>query len=241
MAEPVSAEDIRGDIFLLFDQDVRYPNWEQTNGVKNAFYVRGFTWFRDEVLEGRLNVTDGVSYIPMMKKELADRTAWHVAKFRWTDPFGGRQFIDTASSRSAYAPNFQKAVEIVLLCEIIARELRKKNGKGPSADDVLLHMHIEPALSFIHDFNLGVWETLTPGERTQLRQWTGQPGNNVFVEMANGNTVTHKLAERTKRFFERQKPNVDLGDVSFHYRKGNLAKSEHIDVKEADLPVEARR
>ncbi len=239
------AQRVREDVFALLVTDVRADGWERNTATQNAFYVRGFTWFRDTVLDDRLNVTDCPLYIDDMKAELGKRTAWLATHFSWTSTFGGRQFIDAASPTKSYAPNFQKAAEIILLCEVIATGLRQKHGSGPTADDVLSHMRIEPALSFIHNFHQGIIETLTTPQKAVLRQWTGQFGNDVFLDMtANKKTVTHKLAERTLRFFRQNVPDADLGEVDFrHYpkRKYNPSTFEHIDVKEDDIAEAARR
>jgi hypothetical protein len=239
------AQRIREDVFALLDKDVRADGWERNIGTQNAFYVRGFTWFRDAVLQNRLNVTDSSDFIAPMKDELAKRPAWKETHFAWDSTFGIRQFIDAASSTKTYAPNFQKSAEIILLCEVIATALNKKHGSGPTADDVLGHMRIEPAVSFIHDFNQGVLDGLTGPQKVMLRQWTGQFGNEVFVDMtANRKTVTHKLAKRTLHFFRKNVPGADLGDVDYRFnakRNYKPSTAERIDVKEEDIAEAARR
>lgn len=231
----------KNDVLSLLEVDVTYSGWEHETGDRLAFYVRGFTWFRDHVLTGKLNVTDCGSYIPSMKERLLTRDGWVNSRFPWDEPFSKRQFIDTASAQRKLTPKFHKAAEIILLCEVIAEDIHQKNPTRPDPDDVYARMRIEPALSYIHGFNRSKLEQLSSHEKDLLRRFTGQGSNEVFFDMADGHTVTHKLAVRTREFFSQRAPKLELGDVGFRFSdrwKKGPTKFEQVDTS-AGLPDES--
>lgn len=237
------AEVVRDDVYALLEVDVTYPDWERRTADKKAFYVRGFTWFRDRVLARHLNVTDCGGYVPVMKALLAQRPEWRRTSFPWDERFSPRQFVDSASDVRRLSPKFHKAAEIILLCEVIATDLHRKYSTNPPPETVYDYMRIEPAVSFVHGLNRDVVQGLSPEQGKALRQWTGQPSMTVFFDMADGATVTHKLAVRTLRYFERRVPKIVLGEVDYKFwpnRNYNPSKNESFDVKDEDLPAEAR-
>lgn len=242
-AEESRAARARLNPLALLEVDVAYPGWEHETAAQKAFYVRGFTWFRDKVLVNRLNITDCKHYIPDMKQALSARTGWTSTNFSWDEDFGSRQFVDSASPKNQLTPKFHKAAEVILLCETIAGAHYEENSNFPSPDEVYDRMRIEPAVSFIEGLDREVVQALAPEQLNTLRKWTGQSSNAVFLDMADGKTVTDKLARRTARFFERQLPQIALGDVEWRYsprRDYKPTKLEKVDVKESDIPPEAR-
>lgn len=242
--EPTRAELVDRDVRALLEVDVSYGGWEHGTADMKAFYVRGFTWFKDCVIKDKLQLTDCTGFIPHMKERLRSKEAWLSTPFPWDSPFGGRQFIDAASVKLQLTPKFHKAAEIILLCEVIADHFHARDASRPSPTSVYDHMRIEPAVSFIHGFRKDVVDGLSAEERLRLRQWTGQPSNDVFYDMADGKTVTHKLAERTLKFFGANVRRIDLGDADHRFsasRTYNPSKHERVDVKNDDLPEEARR
>jgi hypothetical protein len=227
------------DVLSLLEVDVTYPGWEHQTGDRLAFYVRGFTWFRDQVLNGKLHVTDCGSFIPTMKERLTSREGWLVHRaFPWDAPFSQRQFIDSASRQRKLTPKFHKGAEIILLCEVITEDINKRDKARPSPHEVYNHMRLEPALSYLHGLDRTKIGRLSPQEKDLLRRFTGQRSNEVFFDMADGHTVTHKLALRTREFFTKRFPDDDLGDVDFRFSerwKKGPSKFEYVDVG-AGLP-----
>jgi hypothetical protein len=241
MSEVGAVRD-KNDLLSLLDVDITYPGWEYQTGERRAFYVRGFTWFRDCVLSARLNVTDCGSYVPQMKELLKERKGWLEHRFAWDEHFSPRQFIDVASPAKRATPKFSKAAEIILLCETIARDIHRKDSARPDPEAVYAHMRIEPALSYIHGFNRSVLEPLPAPEKDLLRRWTGQRSNDVFYGMADGYTVTDQLAHRTRRFLSVRKPDIELGDVDFRlsdrWKKGP-SPYEFVDIQPGEYPEES--
>ncbi len=228
------------DALALLEVDITYPDWENETGLKKSYYVRGFTWFRNEVLRDRLYVTDCASYIPEMKKLLKERKGWRKLDFKWEEDFSPRQFIDTASLYRKLTPKFHKAAEVILLCEVIARDLHAKDSKCPTPEMIYERMRIEPALSYINGFDRQIADRLSSKELDDLRAWTGQEGNEVFIDMANGHTVTHKLATRTREFLAARVPGIKLGDVGFRLRKRvklGISSNEFVDIDVGKLPA----
>lgn|GEM_PF-4231724 len=227
------------DVLSLLEDDVSYPGWEHQTGDTRSFYVRGFTWFRDNVLDKKLHVTDCGSHISTMKERLAERASWHTLKFQWDDRFSRRQFIDAASIMRKPPPKFQKAAEILLLCEVIADDLHAADPTRPSGDDIYKYMRIEAAVSYIHGFTRQAFEELPLRDKELLRQWTGQGANDVFQDMAEGLTVTQRLATRTRQFYATRVPELDLGGVGFRlsqrWRFGP-SSNEHVDIGAQGLP-----
>ena len=244
MATKPKIEVVQEDLRALLERNISYSGWEGLTGSKTAFYVRGFTWYRDMVLgPSHFAVTDCDKYVDAMKERLRGRTSWHDNSFDWTESFGPRQFIDAASPNRHFTPKFHKAVEIIVLAEVIADDLHRRNPSIPDGNEIYEHLRIEPAVSFVHGFTRGVFEKLTSGEKHGLRQWTGQPSNDVFYEMGDKKTVTDKLAHRTRNFIEKNVTRIDLGEVDFKFvasRKYKPSPYERVDVKEGDLPPEAR-
>lgn len=241
--EMTRAERVRASALALLEVDVTYPGWEHETAAQKAFYVRGFTWFRDKVLGNKINITDCPDYTAEMKELLAARDGWQALNFNWGEAFGSRQFINAASPKLQLTPKFSKAAEVILLCETVAEVLRDGDAEAPGPDQVCERMRIEPAVSYVEGFDRQVINALTSEQLNLLRRWTGQSSNTVFFEMADGKTSTDKLARRTQRFFERQLPQIALGDVEWRYsprRDYNPTKLEKVDVKDVDLPEEAQ-
>ncbi|MGJ5067529.1 hypothetical protein [Bradyrhizobium oligotrophicum] len=232
------ADAVASDVLQLLEFDVSYPGWEHETAKQKAFYVRGFSWFRDKVIKDLLNITDCDTYVDEMKGRLKTRSKWIEKPFEWNDDFGARQFINAASPVKRLTPKFHKAVECLLLCEVIADSLHLKDGSRPTGAEVYSNMSIEAAVSFIHGLDLGMLDNLTDNEWAALRRSTGQQSNHVFLEMAQGKTVTHKLAIRTRHFLANRKSSGRLGDASFRFsttRKYKPSDFELIEVAPADL------
>ena len=163
------ADWVARDLYAILEYDVTYQGWEHETAENKAFYVRGFTWFRDNVINGHMNITDAGKFIPQMKSTVSGRSAWSTLPFKWTEPFGDRQFIDTASPQRKLTPKFQKGVEVIALCEAIADSIATADASRPSGKDVYEHMRLEPAVSFYSCV------------RSQLDKQAGKPKERFFA------------------------------------------------------------
>jgi hypothetical protein len=232
----------------LLEVDVRYEGWLHQTAPLKAFYVRGFTWFRERVIPNKIMITDiPGAHINRMKEIIASRPAWQSLPFDWREKFGSRQFIDSASPKILLTPKFQKAVEIIVLCEAAAEAIHARDPSCPPPAEVYSRMRIEPAVSYLHGFDRSTLENLinTHGDRflDDMRRWTGQKSATVFYDMADGATVTHKLVIRLHRLLKARYLGGRIGEPDYRYnpsRKYRPSRNEDIDVKESTLPPEAQ-
>lgn len=131
-------------------------------------------------------------------------------------------------------------MQIIALCEAWAEDLHKSDDKRPKPAEVYDHMRIEAAVSHFHGLDRTMIESFSTEERERLMSWTGQRSLHVFYDMADGNTVTNKLARWTLNFVKTQVPTAKVGQINVAYRKQLPSKREFIDVKQRNLPEEAR-
>src|SRR6516225_5300607 len=52
------SEAVRRNVLELLEVNVTYEGWENETADEKAFYVPGFRWFRDRVINGKLNITE---------------------------------------------------------------------------------------------------------------------------------------------------------------------------------------
>jgi hypothetical protein len=166
--------------------------------------------------------------------------------FNWTEPFGPRQFIDSASPKKLLTPRFQKAVQVIVLCEATAGAIHSEDPTRPSASDVYNFMRVEAAVSYLPGFDRAMLDELIAKHGDEfledLRRWTGQQDTAVFFDLAEGRTVTHKLVERLHRLLKRKYWSGKIGEPSFRYnptRTYEPTRNEDIEVKNEALPPEA--
>ncbi len=206
----------------LLMEPVTDAGWEFGLGKKRIFLIHGIKWFRSAVLGKKLSVSDAAMYIKDMKQRLSLREDWTNLSFDWTAPFSPRQFIDAASPAKLVPLQFDKAVQVLLLCEVIADELHKNYQGTLVGNDVYRSMAILPACFYIHDFDreaLRRASEAVPQLLTKLREATRQRSTQVFRDMAEGKTVTKWLAEATRAALINEAPDLELGSVDFRVRK----------------------
>lgn len=245
-APTTKAERVALNVYELLEEDVTYDGWEHETAEKLAFYIRGFTWFRDKVIAGKIKLAAVGAFIPQMKTIVQQRPGWIGKPLNWNEPFGDRQFINVASATRRHTPRFHKAAEIIALCEAITGHVHAQDPTRPAPDEVYEHMRVEAAVSYIHGFDLDLVKKLEEEKPTFLRELglaTGQRSLNVFREMAHGRTVTHKLARWTHVFLVQEFENHAVGEVDFRLHGKRLyqpSKEENVDVKERNLPRNMR-
>lgn len=239
---------VNHDVYDLLAAKITYDGWEIETATQKSFYVRGYTWFRQQVLNGALNVS-GVAatphYIEQMQGLIQARPNWMDKSFPWNEKFGPRQFVNAFSAKRVPC-QFHKAAQVVALCEVVASDLHERHPTRPHPSVVLQRMRIEPAVSYVHDLSRPLLERIErddPSLFQKMRQWTGQKSPTVFYDMADNKTVTHKLARWTRAFILARYPNMPIGDVGFRYDDRRIYKpseNEYYDANEQDLPEEAR-
>lgn len=183
--------------------------WEEHIGLKRAFRVRGFSWFKAKVAR---NVSDLVPLIPAMQAEVLGRPGWTaLPTFNWAEAFAPRQIYDAAGNDSAKRLlQFAKAAKVLLLCEM------KAAAAGIAAAEFYASMRLEPACFGISDFTR---QKLEAAERDRedilslLRRETAQEIQGVFWDMAVGKWVSYRLATQVRTILTREMPKLRIGDV----------------------------
>jgi hypothetical protein len=218
------ATNALNDFTGLLEHDISYPGWHNETAKNIAFYIRGYTWFKENVLDRiPMNITGCKEVLPRQKEIILGRTSWKTPHFDWNEKLAPDQIHKAVSFTKRKPIQFSKAVEATVVFEAIAELLA---AKVPEFDplDVYDRIRIEAAVSYINDFDLVKLEALKkedPSFFPKLRAHTGQSNNAVFFDMANGNTVTQKLAESVAAFV---RPHIDIGDVGFRLNRGRRAK-----------------
>jgi hypothetical protein len=236
---------VERDITKLLQEDISYEGWFHKTAQKKAFYVRGFTWFRERVIAGKVNIYDipDEARIKRMKEIIESRPEWKNTPLNWNEDFGFRQFIDSASPKVMLTPKFQKAVEIIVLCEVTAEEIHKEDPSRPGPREIFDHMRVEGAVSFLRGFGADTLKALADEHGDQFRQdlriWTGQGDPTVFFDLAKSQTVTHKLVRRLHRLLKGKYLGERIGEPEYRFNGQRIykpSKNEDIDVKDDKLP-----
>lgn len=218
--EPAVARALANYTALLA-YDVTYDGWINETAKRKAFYIRGYTWFQENVLKHiPMNITECRTELPRAKEILLARKEWNTGQFGWGEKLAANQVHYAVSYQKRQPLLFSKAVEVMVVFEAIAENL---SGFEPT--DIYRHMRIEAAVSYINDFTVSTLDTMKsrdPAVFDKLRLRTGQESNLVFYDMANGKTVTHKLAVAVRDFVRGGFPDLLIGDVSFRYNRRNV-------------------
>ncbi len=202
--------DVRG---LLRPADVSSDkNWLELATKKKCVYLRGLGWLRRVMADGHIAVTAvPQSYVDEMKEILRSQPEWQASGFDWEKPFSRRQFINVLSLNSTGRMNFQKALECMVMAEVVLKHLleektlrRSGAPPRPSPAEVYRQMWVEPAVYYINRLSTDLLEKhLNDDLRKKLRDYTGQLHWKVFEEMTGGKKpkmVTCKLATRLYEF-----------------------------------------
>ena len=186
------------DYRALLDVDVAYEGWESQIANKTLFYIRGYTWFVEHVLKPQEKpISRCFQYVERMKAIIAERQRWNDGSFDWSAAYNADQAMRAVSDQRRQPIMFDKAVQTVVLFEAMAEPLL-----ATEATQILGRIRIEAAASYINDFTpeiLAELERRDAGFLQSLKDFTAQRSVQVFTDMAQGVTVTHKLAKRVKR------------------------------------------
>lgn len=143
-----------------------------------------------------------------MEDEVRLRQGWmNLRPFNWTERLSPRQVFDAANKVPLLFP---KAAKILLLCEIAAT----RHGVQPKR--IYERMRVEPAVYRIVDFNRTTLNQAQSERADILRILTRdckQENRAVFFDLADGKTVSHRLASNTRVVLLREVPRLPIGDV----------------------------
>jgi len=218
---PLEAEQKKkalADYKYLLVHDVTYDGWNKETAQERAFYIRGYTWYRNNVLEKiGINITDCKQFIPDQADIISGRESWHDGLFDWKKPLAPNQLLEAVSKKKRKPIKFEKAVACLVVFEAMAKRL-----PGFDAQDVYGHMRIEAAVSYINDFNMNTLDTIRSRDSDfleNLKKSTEQRSKAVFNDMAGRKTVTHKLAVRVQEFIREKYKDSEIGDVDCRYNQ----------------------
>lgn len=180
-------------------------DWETTYGDRNAYRVRGLSWFRTNV---QRDIDKLKPFIAKMEEERKLRPAWNTPALAWNDSFALTQVY---TARQAKGLKFVKAAKTLLLCEVAAA------AKGIPPSVVHSQMRIEPALFGLADFTAELLARACEKSENLLavlRSGAGQSTEKVFWDMAAGKAVSYRLAWRTRELLLAAKvPGIAWGHV----------------------------
>ena len=210
------------------------PTWETSLGERNAFRVRGLSWFRANILRD----------IDKLKAQIADmevirtgRELWTTTDLNWKESFSITQVYSAHKSK---ALKFTKAAKVLLLCELAAER------SGIPATVLYGHMRIEPALFGLADFTaekLQAAQTHTENILAILRAGAAQTTEKVFWDMAEGKAVSYRLAWRTREMLQKAAiPGIDWGEVIIlpdRQKRPRFEVTGREEVEGASVPLDA--
>jgi len=221
--EEPAGKEIAGPLDLLLSNDFVNSAWEATHGKLRAYYVRGATEFMAEVFEhqpvSHLLHLDAAQFD--VDTLFEDLPHWKIKGFDWNSPFSARQAMDALTLTNRKPVRFDKAVKTILLCHRICKE----RANGTTSFDcgyVLRNMRIEPAVYYIRDFDANFLAAVGDGHAQVVRKLTdaiNQPTRAVLEDLAEGKTVTLRLAEIIVAAFKVLYPNQSIGSVDHRYSR----------------------
>lgn len=204
-------------------------DWDVDFGSQKVFYVRGTRWFRREVED---NVTQCEPFISGMKAHLDLMQNFGSRRFKWNSLFSRIQVYSAWNNEPI---SFDKAVQVILLCAIVAEERYRREGTGQDGTAVLGRMRIEPAVYLVRGLDTTVYEQIAvkkPDYWDHLAEEVSQRDVEVFRDMAQGQRVTLRLANEVHDRILEDFPDVRLGQVSVNGGRGHsivASKLETVD------------
>ena len=214
----------------LLTDNISYEGWQFTLGLKKAFYVRGATWFRTNVLRETTKIGKYIEELPSFEEKIRSTSPdWMIPGFDWSRDFASRQAIDGLSLSKRKPLRFDKAVKTLHFCQVVAQRLKSEGKTDVDSSDVYKKMRIEPAVFYLRDLDSRALKSLeeeVPNVLNDLCEHCAQVHKLVFDDMARGHTVTRKLAERVSDLVTSRKAKVSVGTIEFRHREGLRSASE---------------
>lgn len=223
----------------LLTEDIIHEGWQYTLGDSKAFYIRGASWFKTNVLDETTKITSFMSRLPEFEKRVrSDHPDWMVPGFKWKKDFSGRQAINGLAIRKRKPLKFDKAVKTIHLCHIAAEELKKEGVSTVEPQEIYQKMRIEPAVFYFRDWDQkALLAALAESEAVlgDLADDCGQTHKLVFEDMAKGRTVTKKLINRVEKAASKKKDvKLSLGSAQFKSRDGRVVASDRETLQDDD-------
>jgi len=151
---------------------------------------------------------------------------------RWPAEFSRNQ-VSEAWSKQPLA--FDKAAKTIVLCGVTAEIERQGNEHIPTGAAVYSKMRIEPAVYFIHGFDMACFNQIRQWDEAffqSLKEATGQKNTTVFADMANGDSVTLRLAKAVQSRLREVFPALDIGDLDIpSHRRFSASSHETVDLR----------
>ncbi|MEM6890368.1 MAG: hypothetical protein AAF636_19875 [Pseudomonadota bacterium] len=218
------AKNNAGTCVSLLTDDITYDGWQFTLGDKKAFYIRGATWFKTNVLREVTKLGKFIDELPDFEAQIRkDYPDWMIPGFDWDKNYSSRQAIDGLSLTKRKPLKFDKAVKTIHFCQIAAKKLKAKGKTDIDPSDVYKRMRIEPAVFYLSDLDSKTLEALIKEDEKildDLRDACAQTHKLVFDDMAKGHTVTKKLAEGVEKLISGHKTSLSVGKIGFKHHDG---------------------
>lgn len=222
-------EGVFSDCRKLLTTDVSFSGWEYSIGTRRAFYIRGVTRFRNQFLPQHTDIAKSRSVFDEILKD-HDKWAGHemTRGFKWLEPLADRQAFEALSIRNRRPIQFAKAVKVIVYCQAAARKAVSELGAAGSEYDVYDILAIQPAVFYISRFDARKLASFLEENSSiidRLIDGTGQQSRDLFLEMANGYTVTEKTASDARAVLIEKFGEGCVGDVSFQPRGADVGKA----------------
>ena len=168
-----------------------FPNdWRATVARNRAFYVRGTSWFRNNVERTISNIKEPNARI---RRVIENEKRWSSNNFEFGAEYAPNQQLYPAFRKKPLL--FEKAVPTI----IVLYDYCLEKGYGP---DVVGRFSIEPAASYIMGLNVDLLQNIEekkPRYLHNLAEATLQGTKDLIYKLCEEKgTVTHKLAHRIR-------------------------------------------
>ena len=225
----------------LLTDDITYDGWQFTLGDKRAFYIRGATWFKTNVLRQVTKIGKFIDELPEFEAKIReDHPDWMIPGFDWDQNYSSRQAVDGLSLTKRRPLKFDKAVKTIHFCQVAAKRLKAEGKTDVDPSDVYKRMRIEPAVFYLRDLDKKTLEALITEDEnilSDLCDLCAQTHKLVFDDMAKGHTVTKKLAERVEKAIREHETSLSVGTVQFKHRDGLRKASDRETLSDDDVAL----
>lgn len=212
----------------LLSQDVSgEPEFLTDFARRKAFRVRGLDFVRGAA---GLDIAGYAPLLAQVSGRLASHPALKALPFAWDEVFSIRQMYDAAAKQPL---RLDKAILVCMLCE--AAFAAPPNGDAPLPVDLLYavnpggrdgNLRIEPALFRVQDVSAEFFTRLrkhvhdTKGDDADrlIRSLCRQDDKTPHIEMADGKSVSHRLATRVRAAISQLWPAAPIGEVTLARR-----------------------
>jgi hypothetical protein len=215
--------------YQLIRPGIDHEDWGPSLAKRSAFYIRG-TGYMSRLMDKHFVPTKCDSFIPAAEKLAQAHPAWAAVM---PNKLHGRQFTD-AMSPGRKRLLLDRAFFVVCMCVVIHQVLRDHGHTFDTNEDLFKVLRIEPAVSYLPGFDLKLWDALIKqhGYRfvTDVLNATHQKAPELFVAMANGQTVTRKLVDRLHKVLVENYQVTIVGQPSDRYQRDRDYPKDSIEI-----------